>query len=601
MAERQTYKLNKAVQAVPIQGSGDIWKQVSSTIGTFYDQYVAGETDLLQSQGAQAGLVAATGEEKKKIQMLNAGTVYGQAFNDAAVKAYGAAIELDVQTTINEYANDKNNIENRENFNAAVLQYSDDFVSGIPNPTFKAIALQKIKEVTGPYEREIYKKQKEKDFLKSLVTIDKKFDASVDTAAMSGKEAVQKWYAGYKDFIGREELEGGVTIEEYADTFGKDMYQHFQKIDADLTDMLNVPGNHFDDGAIKARKENAIHEIYQSVFMAEYEQARKEGKGLEFKEKFITDPVAYIKSQPHLSAIFNEAVIAEYPMTTTGTEKEPAMSQLIYKAMNDKWDNDQSVLEFKEEQEEEELEIEQTNNFVSALTSLAKNEGKVTVEALTAQQNKDSNYYNKDEYQFLITAASTSKYDTDDKKSVDELQFYLVTTEDSQQDKLATIKNFVEQNRVSWKTATPLAMNVLEGIMGDVTKGSDYQAAQAALMPYFQKEKTAFGQVAMGQEKIWMTQAIIELQKRTKGGENPLQIYKEIASQYVSLQEENAPVGKELMQFYTGEGKQRTLDCVAAKNYVDDRFATHKNAKTYAQDIATLNRRQCKITVSNDK
>jgi len=55
------------------------------------------------------------------------------------------------------------------------------------------------------------------------------------------------------------------------------------------------------------------------------------------------------------------------------------------------------------------------------------------------------------------------------------------------------------------------------------------------------------------------------------------------------------------MQFYKGEGKGRTLDCVAAKQYVDNRFSTHKNPKTYALDIATLNRRQCNITVSTDK
>ena len=599
MAERQTYKLTKAVQPVQIPGTGDIWKQVSSTIGTFYDQYVAGETDLLQSQGAQAGLLAATGEEKKKIQMLNAGTVYGEAFNNAAIKAYGASIELDVQDFISVTA--ANYPEDRTTFNNLVQQYSDDFVSGIPNPTFKAIALQKIKEVTGPYERAIYKKQKEKDFIKSVVKIDKKFTASVDTAAIAGSEAVTKWHDGYEPFLGLETQFGGTTIEEYAESFAKDMFQHFQKIDADLTDMLSVPGNHFDDGAIKSRKENAILEVYQAVFMAEYAQAQKEGNGLEFKEKFITDPIGYIKSQPHLNLIFNDVILKEYPMTITGTAETPSMSQLIYKAMNDKWDSDQAVIKFKDEQEEEELEIAQTSNFVSALASLAKQEGKVTVGSLTAQQKTDPNYYNKDEYQFLLTASSTNKFDTDDKSSVDELQFYLVTTDDDQKTKLATIKNYVEEQRVSWKTATPLAMSVLEGIMGDVTKGPDYQAAEAALLPYFQKEKTAFGQVAMGQEKIWMTQAIIELQKRTKAGENPLDIYIEIASQYVALQEENSPVGKELMQFYKGEGKGRTLDCVAAKQYVDNRFSTHKNPKTYALDIATLNRRQCNITVSTDK
>lgn len=591
MAERQTYKLTKAVQPVQIPGTGDIWKQVSSTIGTFYDQYVAGETDLLKSQGAQAGLLAATGEEKKKIQMLNAGTVYGEAFNNAAIKAYGASIELDVQDFISVTAAD--HPEDRTTFNSLVQKYSDDFVSGIPNPTFKAIALQKIKEVTGPYEREIYKKQKEKDFLKSIVKIDKKFTASVDTAAIAGSEAVTKWHDGYKPLIGFETQFGGTTIEEYADSFGKDMFQHFQKIDADLTDMLSVPGNHFDDGAIKSRKENAILEVYQAVFMAEYKQAQKEGKGLDFKEKFITDPIGYIKSQPHLNVLFNDVILEEYPMTITGTAENPSMSQLIYKAMNDKWDNDQAVIEFKEAQEEEELEIDQTNNFISSLTSLANKEGTVNVASLTEEHKKDSNTYNKDDYQFLLTAASGNKYDTDDEESVSELEFYLMTTTDTRDQKIKEIKEYSKQKRISWKTVARLGKVVIEDTFGDVTKSADYQNAVNALKPYFQRTKTQYGQEATGQDKIWMNKAIIKLTERVEKGEIATEIYEEIASEYVGLFEDNTPVGKELAQFYVGTGKDRKLDCSAAKTFVDNRFLKHKNPKTYALDLQQLNVRQC--------
>jgi len=588
MAERQTYKLNKAVQAVPVQGSQDVWNQVSSTIGTFYDQYVAGETDLLQSQGAQAGLVAATGEEKKKIQMLNAGTVYGQAFNDAAVKAYGAAIELDVQTTINEYANDKNNIENRDNFNAAVLQYSDDFVSGIPNPTFKAIALQKIKEVTGPYEREIYKKQKEKDFLKSLVTIDKKFDASVDTAAIAGREAVQKWYAGYKDFIGREEFEGGVTIEEYVDTFGKDMYQHFQKIDADLTDMLNVPGNHFDDGAIKARKENAILEIYQSVLMAEYVQAEKEGRGIGFKEEFKDNPIKYIKSQPHLNVIFNETILTEYPMTVTGTEDDPSMSDRIYDAMNKDWDRRQAVIEFKEEQEEEELEGVQSDNFIESLSSIVSGDGTVTSDTLSKQM--DDNGYSNDDYKFLTSAIKLGKYKVDDADSKIEMTNYLLTTNDSVKKKVARIKEFYNDNLLSGDTTVKMLTDATDGTFNDVTSSPSFKRAAASIKPFFQKEKGVAGMFAIGDEKVYMEEALNELYIRTAAGENALEIYSEIKDKYIKIMADNEPATFIRDETIVDGRAVRTINCEKSLSAVNQKYKLSANVAVYEESLERLSR-----------
>lgn len=598
MAERQTYKFNQPTQAVPISGSADVWKDVSNTIGTFYNQYVAGEEALLKSEGKRAGIAAASGDDKLKLEMLDAGTVYGAAYNDAAIKAYSAAIEIDVQDSINKYAVD--NSENYGAFEEAVKKYTSEFTSGIPDPTFKAIAEQKIKEVQGTYGREIYAKQKEKNHLISLSRQSKQFDISIDVAATKGAEAIKKYFSGYHidknapfdelqalAFTGEDE-----ALAEFTKSFAKEFQQQFVRIDALLNSMQAVPGQHFKEGDLKGKRDEAILEIYSSVFLEEYKQSVSEGKSLEFKEKFREDAIAYIKSKPHLNAMFSDEILTSYAMTTTGTKKNPAMSDIIYERMDNYWKSQQEIQEHIEKKEEEALEVEQTDRFIDSLNDLATKSGDTTISSIIAEQESNSQAYATDDYKFLVSSITSGKFDKDDEESVAELEYYLMTTTDGREQKLQEIKEFAEQRRISWKTVARLGKVVVEDTFGDVTKSADYQNAVAALKPHFQRTQTAYGQEATGADKIWMNKAIIELTERVEGGEKATDVYEEIAKKYVSLFEVNSPAAKEIKKFMVGTGKEFKFQCKAAKAFVDGRFAKHKNPKLYAEDLEMLQRRE---------
>jgi len=597
MGERQTYKFNQPTQPVYTSGSEEAWLSVTNAIGRFYQGYVSDEKREMKGEGKVAGIAAATGDNKQQLKMLDAGTIYGSAYNDAAIKAYGAAIEIDVQDSINQYAVD--NSESYDGFNTAVQTYADEFSSGIPDPTFKALALQKIKEVQGTYGRDIYKQQKEKNHLINLAQQSKQFDTSIDVAANKGAESVQKYFSGYQQNANTpfDEMQldpdGSIALKDFEDTFGKEFQQQFSRIDALLNSMQSVPGNHFKDGDLKGKRDEAVLEIYSAVFMEEYKQAVSDGKALSFKEKFREDAVSYIKSQPHLNAMFSDDILKNYAMTTTGTKADPAMSELIYERMDTYWKSQEEVQKHLSDAAELELETAQTDKFVEVLNGLASQDGKTTIASIVAEQQANPRAYATDDYKFLINAITSGKYEKDDEESVSELEFYLMTTTDTRDQKIDEIKEYSSQGRISWKTVARLGKVVIEDTFGDVTKSADYQNAVQALKPHFERKATAFGQVASQQDKVWMTKAIIELTERVEKGEIATDIYEEIAVKYVGLYDDNTPVGKELAQFYVGKGKDRKIDCAAAKKFVDNRFLKHKNPGTYNKDLQALTTRSC--------
>ena len=594
MAERQTYKFNQTQQPV-YQDTASSWEGLQRVINQFYDKAVRTEQAESKQAGQIAGIAAATGDGKQQIKMLDAGTIYGAAYNDAAIKAYAAAIEIDVQDSINEYAVD--NSENFDAYESAVDNYSKEFTSGIPNETFKAIAQQKIKEVKGSHGREIYAQQKEKNHLINLAKQNKQFNKSIDSAAVIGAEAVKKYYTGYQhnantpfDVLALDP-NGEIALKEFADGHAKEFQQQFLRIDTLLSSLQGVPGGHFGPDDLSNKRDEAILEIYSAVFMEEYKQAVINGNPVEFKAKFREDAIGYIKSQPHLDAMFSDDILNNYAMTTTeGTKK--GMSSVIFDRMDSYWKSQEAVKKFLSDRVEEELKTDQTNNFVDALNDLATG-GKTSIADIVAQQTANPNLYATDDYKFLVNAITSGKYNVDDEEAVSELEFYLMTTTDKRDQKIEEIREFSSQGRISWKTVARLGKVVIEDTFGDITKSSDYQNAVNALKPHFQRTKTQYGQEATGQDKIWMNKAIIEMTARVEGGEVATDIYEEIAEKYVGLFKDNTPVGKELKQFYVGKGKDRKLDCVAAKKFVDARFKKHKNTLTYSQDLGQLNTRQC--------
>ena len=589
MAERQTYKFNQTIQAVPISGTADVWKSVSSTIGSFYDQYVAGEEALLKAQGSQAGAIAASGKDKKDIQMLNAGTVFGQAFNDSAVKAYGAAIKTDVSTSINEIA--VNNSENRDEYLLIKDKYAEDFLSGISNPTFKAIAAQKIEDVSGIHEREIYAKWKEKTHLQNLVKTTNEFESSVDFSATVGGEAVDKWYKGYAT---DNDLGNPEALKAYKDTFAEKFKLRFQDIDNQLVDMLAIPGDHFNEGSIQKHTDEAVLKIYTGVFMAEYDHYADKDEGLAFKTKFLDDPIAYIKSQPHLNELFTDDILDAYGMTTVGTKDSPSMKEQIYDSMTKSWKIKQDRLDFEEKAEDEALVEEQTDNFLDTLTGMGDKDKSITLDSI--KENR-LNYTSK-QYEILLNAKISGKYEKDVPEEVYKLDFYLASTDDTVKEQIDTIEQAVIDGGLSWKTASTKLKTTLEGTNIDVTKSPKFKSALSILTPQFEKTSSAlYGQTATGEHKVWLAKATKELMERTADGEDPGVIVQEIATSWLMEQESQRALGyKDLSPYILPRKSNKDpvlLDCQNAKAFVDGRFAKSKNAKIYAKDMTLMKRYGC--------
>ena len=82
MGERQTYKFNQPTQPVYTSGSEEAWLSVTNAIGRFYQGYVSDEKREMKGEGKVAGIAAATGDNKQQLKMLDAGTIYGSAYND---------------------------------------------------------------------------------------------------------------------------------------------------------------------------------------------------------------------------------------------------------------------------------------------------------------------------------------------------------------------------------------------------------------------------------------------------------------------------------------------------------------------------------------
>jgi len=598
MAQQQTsqqvYKFNNPVQAVATVGNQQVWQQLSNTIDAFYKQSVQKKSALRKSEGSIAGLAASKGDEKLKLQMKSAGTIYGAAWNDAAIKAYGASIETDVANDINEYA--VLNSENSQGFSSLVDKYKTEMLSGITDPTFNAIAANKIDEVAGLHEREIYKVENEK---KNLINIYKIQDAhanNVETATAIVKQSVEKYYDGYKPFIGLEVQFGGKTIEEYQKGYGEQVQNQFATITSDLSKMMSVPGKHFSEGSVLKAKQDASTKIYTSIFLAEYNQAVESGEGLKMKEAFMKDPIAFINSKPHLSALLPKEILDEYGISTVG---DGNMRDEIYATLDSEWKREQDVIEYNDKKEEEELADEQDDNMIDALTSLVQKEGTINIDYLT--KNKDK--YSNDDYETLLGAVTTSKYDYDDDAAVSELTMYLMTTDDGRKEQIATVNKYIKDGDVSYKTAIPLLKNALEDTMFDITRSNDYQLALSLLKPHFQKQIGAYGAFAQGEHLVWMTKAIAELQDRAKLGENPRDIVDEITTKFLGIREDQAAVSNRhlMREFRIGTGKDAKLDCEPAMNYVRARYNIHKNAITFAKDLASVKRYGCNIQANKQK
>jgi hypothetical protein len=223
----------------------------------------------------------------------------------------------------------------------------------------------------------------------------------------------------------------------------------------------------------------------------------------------------------------------------------------------------------------------------------------ITIDYLT--KNKDM--FSESGYETLLGAVTTSKYDFDDDASVNELTMYLMTTTETQQQQIDTVKAYIEEGRVSYKTATPLLKSALEDTMIDVTRSNDYQLAVSLLKPHFQKQVGAYGAFAQGEHLVWMTRAIAELQDRTRAeGVNPRDIVDEIVTKYLGIREDQAAVSRRYLmrEFRIGTTKDPKLDCVPAINYVRARYNIHKNAITFAKDLKSVKKYGCDIQ-SNDK
>ena len=165
-----------------------------------------------------------------------------------------------------------------------------------------------------------------------------------------------------------------------------------------------------------------------------------------------------------------------------------------------------------------------------------------------------------------------------------------MTTNDSVKKKVARIKEFYNDNLLSGDTTVKMLTDATDGTFNDVTSSPSFKRAAASIKPFFQKEKGVAGMFAIGDEKVYMEEALNELYIRTAAGENALELYSEIKDKYIKIMADNEPATFIRDETIVDGRAVRTINCEKSLSAVNQKYKLSANVAVYEESLERLSR-----------